>query len=91
MRYFSQIWMAAFGIACCAVASSASAEDLSDPFKSMNNESFFNDNINDSLDSDFDKKMGNMLATIKKAQQSTQNTKLGPMGRYVLGLSLIHI
>jgi predicted Zn-dependent protease len=88
MRYFPQIWMAAFGIAGCAIASSASAADLSDPFKSTNNDSFFNDNSSDSLDSDFDKKMGNMFATIKKAQQSTENTKLGPMGRYVLGRNL---
>ena len=88
MRYFPQIWMAAFGIACSAIASSVSAADLSDPFKSINNDSFFSDNNTDSLDSDFDKKMGNMFATIKKAQQSAENTKLGPMGRYVLGRNL---
>ena len=66
----------------------AHSTELSDPFKNMNNDSFFNESNSDSLDADFDKKIDDMFATIKKAQKSVENTQLGPVGRYVLGRNL---
>ena len=70
------------------IAATAAAAESSDPFKSMDNNSFFNDSNSDSLDDGFDKKIDNMFSTIKKAQESSKNTELGPMGRYVLGRNL---
>jgi len=88
MRYVSNYLAVAIGMLAIVISGQAGSADLSDPFKSMNNDSFFNDSSSDSLDTDFDKKMGNMFATIKKAQKSVENTNLGPMGRYVLGRNL---
>ena len=73
------------GIVCFGQAHST---ELTDPFKNMKNDSFFSESNSDSLDSDFDKKMDDMFSTIKRAQKSVENTKLGPMGRYVLGRNL---
>ena len=88
MRYNLPIRNVAFGVACFFIACSTAAADSSDPFKSINNDSFFDDNSSDSMDSDFDKNMSNMFSTVKKAQESSKNTELGPMGRYVLGRNL---
>lgn len=88
MRYTLPICKVACGMTYLFIACSAAAADLSDPFKSMNNDDFFKDNNSNSLDSDFDKNLDNMFATIKKAQESSKNTELGPMGRYVLGRNL---
>ena len=88
MRYTLPICKVACGITYLFITCSAATADVSDPFKSMSNDSFFNDNISDNLDSDFDKNIDNMFATIKKAQESSKNTELGPMGRYVLGRNL---
>lgn len=88
MRYTLPICKVAFGMTYLFITFSAATADVSDPFKSMNNDGFFNDNSSDSLDNDFDKNIDNMFATIKKAQESSKNTELGPMGRYVLGRNL---
>lgn len=81
-----------YNLACAItymfIACSAVAADLPDPFKSMDNDAFFNDNSGESLDNDFDKDIDNMFATVKKAQESSKNTELGPMGRYILGRNL---
>lgn len=76
------------GIIGIAFFGQAHSSELSDPFKNMKNDSFFSESNSDSLDADFDKKMSDMFATIKKAQKSVENTELGPMGRYVLGRNL---
>ena len=88
MRCNLPIYKVACAITYIFITCSTSAADLSDPFKSMDNDAFFNDNSSDSLDSDFDKNIDNMFATIKKAQESSKNTELGPMGRYILGRNL---
>tara|TARA_B100000575_G_C23080862_1_gene622740 strand:- start:30 stop:929 length:900 start_codon:yes stop_codon:yes gene_type:complete len=82
---FVTVFIAIIGIVFFGQAHST---DLTDPFKNMKNDSFFSQSNSDSLDADFDKKMDDMFATVKKAQKSVENTKLGPMGRYVLGREL---
>ena len=70
------------------------AEAYANQFKNVDTNNFFSDdnsllNSDDSsLDADFEDKFNNIFKTIENAQQSKQDTELGPLGRYILGRNL---
>ncbi len=88
MRSCLQKFTQLFFLLWLVVGSQPQAADVSDPFKSFKNDSFFNESSSDDLENAFDQKVDNMFATVKNAQKSVENTQLGPMGRYVLGRQL---
>ena len=70
------------------------AEARANQADNMDTNNFFSDDnapLNSdegTLDAEFEDKFNNIFKTIENAQQSKQDTELGPLGRYILGRNL---